>query len=211
MSKTVLRVVMRISFFALLPLSWRIGDALFFTRPFNRTLFDPVLLICSDHVGVLKWHEIAKVHDLSTEVRCTFQVASARQAWVETAVRQLQSPNPRKSAWIMHAKQLGGNRQRIDLELVGDGVSGMIYEVQDGSIAPHKSRLTGPFGAVLPLDINIVFWIVIWLVVWGVRRRPVRPAGSESEIGSRKVSFSEISFSADANRPVRFQVISAAV
>lgn len=176
MSKIFLGAVMAISFLALLPLSWRIGDPLFFTHPFDRTLFDPVLTICSDHVEVLKWHELANGHSLSAGEGCTFQVIQARQAWVERAVRQLQSPNPRKSAWIMQAKQLGGNRQRIDLELVGDGVAGMIYEVRDGSIVPLKSRLTGPLGAIFPIAINIAFWLAIWLVVWRVRSRYARPA-----------------------------------
>lgn len=166
---------MAMSFFALLPLSFRIGDALFFTREFDKTLFDPVLIICSDHVEVSRLRELAYVHDLSAREGCTFQVSPSRQAWVEHAVRELQSPNPRKSAWIMHAKQLGDNCQRVDLELVGDGLVGMIYEVRDGKITPLKSRLTGPLGAIFTLAINIAFWLAIWLVVWGARRRPPNP------------------------------------
>lgn len=171
MHRITFRAIVGISFLALLPLSWRVGDALFFTRPFDRSLFDPVLVICSGRVGVLRWHELGETHNVSPGDGCTFQVAPAQQKLVERAVRQLQSPAPGKSAWILHATQLGANRQRIDLELGGDGVAGMIYEVQNDKITPLKSGLAGPLGGLFPLIINVALWLFIWLPVWAVLKR----------------------------------------
>ena len=169
MKKFVLIVVIAISFFLLFPLSWRIGQT-FFTHPFNKALYDPVLLICPHHVEVLLWHELAKSEVPSTRGEgCTFHVVPERQESVKAEVAQLKSPGD--SSWTLRVKQLGENRQRIDLELLGDGVAGMIYEVRDNEITPLNSRLTGPAGEIYPLAVNFLLWFALWLIVWGIRRR----------------------------------------
>jgi hypothetical protein len=171
MSKIVLVVVGVISFFGFASVSERIEDVLFFTRPFDKTMFDPVLLVCADHLEILKWHELAKDHDQSAGEECTFQVDSQRQVWVESEVRKLQSPPLRKGGWIIHAKQLGGNHQQIYLGLFGDGVAGLTYEVQDDRVTPLKSLLKGRLGAIICLVVNLALWNSIWLLVWGVRKK----------------------------------------
>ena len=143
----------------------------FFTRPFDKALFDPVLVVCSNHVEILHWHELVENQDRPAREACTFHVAPERQAWVEGAARQLQSPVPGKSSWNVRVKELEGGSQQIDLKLVGDGIAGMIYEVRDDRVTPFKSQLTGPAGAFIPLAINVLLWVAVWLVVWRVRRR----------------------------------------
>jgi hypothetical protein len=174
MKKVALIGVIAISFFLLLPLSWRIGDR-FFTHPLSQMLYDPVLLVCSDHVEALRWHEVVK--NGATEPvgeGCTFHVSTDRQEWVKQSVTQLKSHGD--SSWTLRVEQLGSNRQRIDLELLGDGVAGMIYEVRENEVIPLNSRRTGPFGAIYPLVINLLFWCALWLTVWGIRMRFTRTA-----------------------------------
>ena len=170
MRKTLLIAVMTISFLVLFPLSWRIGEAFFFTRPFD-TLFDPVLLVCSNQVEILRWHELVKDRDSEQREGCTFQVAPERQAWVESATRQLQSLAPGKSSWTVRVKQLDGRSQQINLKLVGDGIAGLVYQVHDGRVTPLKSQVTGPGGALIILVINALLWVAGWLAVWQIRRR----------------------------------------
>ena len=174
MRKVGLVVVIVISFFLLFPLSWRIGEK-FFTHPFDQLLYDPVLLVCSDHVETLRWHDLVTNGD--TEAKrsgCTFHVLPERQEWVKQAVKKLKSPGD--SSWTLRIKQLGGNRQRIDLELFGDGVAGMIYEVRDNRITPLNSRRTGPAGMMYPLTVNLLLWCALWLIVRAFRRGLAREA-----------------------------------
>ncbi|WP_157478412.1 hypothetical protein [Granulicella tundricola] len=172
MKKLVLIVVMAISFFLLFPVSWRIGQR-FFTRPFNKKFYDPILLVCRDHVEFRLWHELGGSEPASALGEgCTLQVTPERQRWVEEVVPQMKSPGD--SSWTVRVKQLGENRQWIDLELLGDGIAGMIYEVRGNEITPLNSRLTGPEGQLYVLVVNLLLWVAIWIVVWGIRPWVVR-------------------------------------
>ena len=172
MKKALYLFAMVASFFVLLPLSWRLADSLVFTRPFEDTSFDPVLLVCPDHVEVLRLREL--VGSGSTARGCTFQVSRSEQPRVERAIKQLQSPAPTKFSWTLKVQQLGQDHQRIDLALMGNGITGMIYDVRNERISPLHTRLTGPLGSIVPLGIEIVLWVAVWLTVWLVlrHRRP---------------------------------------
>jgi hypothetical protein len=102
MKKFVLILVIAISFFLLFPLSWRIGET-FFTLPFYKDFYDPVLLVCRDHVEVLLWHELAGGEVPSSRGEgCTFHVLPERQEWIKGEVEQLKSPGD--SSWTLRVK-----------------------------------------------------------------------------------------------------------
>jgi hypothetical protein len=165
MKKAGLVVILIVSFMALFPISWRLADP-FFTHPFRKGLHnDPVLLVCPDHVEIHWLHELPDGSPVSMGARCTFNVEPGRQKWVEQTVRVLPSPNPGKSAWRIRVKQVGEAQQQIDLELLGDGIFGMIYETNPGGIVPLQSRLAGPSGAAFPLVINVILWATGWCLV----------------------------------------------
>jgi hypothetical protein len=65
--------------------------------------------------------------------------------------------------WIV--KQLGPQRQQIQLELLGDGILGIIYEATPDKIIPLRTRLTGPGGAFIALKFQVLLWGGFWLVV----------------------------------------------
>jgi len=178
MRKLALIVIVPLSFVALLPLSWRLADPLF-SRPFDKTLVgDPVLLVCPDHVEILRLHDISGGEPHSRIAGCTFNVAPERQKWVETALRVLPTPIPSKASWRIRVKQVHEADQQIDLELLGDGISGLLYEVKRDEITPMKSRLTGPGGALYALAIDFGLWTAAWCILLFGRRLIIRTRAS---------------------------------
>jgi hypothetical protein len=177
MKKAVLTVTLVASFIAVSPLSVRLADP-FFTYPFHKDSYHPVLLVWPDHVEARSFNDVAEVSPRSKDAPYTFSVTPDREAWVKEQVRRLPSPNG-SASWTIHVKQLGASRQQIRFELMGDGISGLIYEAQPDKIIPLRSRLGGPAGAFVILAANLVLWSGGWLSVWFVgrviRKRRQRP------------------------------------
>lgn len=170
MKRAFFVVMLVASFLALLPASWRLADP-FFTHPYSKQQFnDPVLLVCSNHVTIRWLGELSGDPTAAFAEGCTFNVSPEQQTWVERAVRAFPAPNPSKASWKIKVKQLGNYTQQIDLELVGDGIHGMIYEASRDRIVPLQSRGTGPLGALFPLGINLLLWALGWCLTWLVRR-----------------------------------------
>lgn len=159
-----------ISFFALFPLSVWLADPLF-THPFptGQQFQYPILLIWPAHVEIRLVTSIAEVSPRPANAGYTFIVPADRQAWVETEVRNTRAPRS-DAAWDLRVDQLGGGRQRIRLELLGDGVNGIIYEARPDEIVPLASRLTGPFGAYTILAVHLLVWGVCCFLVSTLRR-----------------------------------------
>ena len=168
MKKAVLIVALVVSFIALSPLSLRLADP-FFTHPFHKDWDHAVLLIWSDHVEARSFNEISEVSPRPKDAPYTFNIPPDREAWVKKEVRKLNSPTGNAS-WVIRIQQLGESRQRIQLELMGDGISGLIYEAGPDEIVPQRSRLTGPAGAFVILAANLLLWCGCWLLLWLVSR-----------------------------------------
>ena len=159
------RTLLIASFIGLFPISIRLSDPAF-THSF-RTGWQyqyPVLLVWPDNVEMRWFHDISEVSPVPKGAGYTFNVAPKRQAWVESKVRRTPSPNGNAS-WIIHVKQLGHLKQRIQLELLGDGITGIVYEAGPEGIVPLRSTLAGPAGAFVILAINLLLWGGFWLLV----------------------------------------------
>jgi hypothetical protein len=158
-------VLLIASFIGLFPISARLADPLF-THPFRtgRQYKYPVLLVYPDHVEMRWFHDISEVSPRSKDVGYTFNVAPERQAWVENKVRSTPAPNCGNAAWIIHVKQLGSSKQRVQLELLGDGINGIVYDAEPEKIVPSSSRLTGPAGAFMILAVHLFLWGGFWLL-----------------------------------------------
>jgi hypothetical protein len=168
MKKVVLKVALVASFIAVFPLAVHLADP-FFTYPFHEDWYHAVLLIWADHVEARSFNDVAEVSPRSKDAPYTFSVVPDREAWVKEQVRRLPSPNG-SASWTIHVKQLGVSRQQIRFELIGDGISGLIYEAQPDKIIPLRSRLGGPAGAFVILAADLVLWSGGWLSVWFVCR-----------------------------------------
>lgn len=128
MKKSALIVALVISFIAAFPLSIRLADP-FFTFPFHMDWYQCVLLVWPDHVKTRSFDDLAEVSPRPKDSSYSFNVAPDCEAWVEEQVRRLPPPNG-NAFWAIHVKQLGVSRQEIRLELMGDGIAGLIYEAQ---------------------------------------------------------------------------------
>lgn len=171
--KILLAVLLIVSFIGLFPISIRVADPLF-THPF-RTGWQyqyPILLVWSDHVEMRWVHDVSEVSPRPKGESWTFNVQPERQAWVESKVQNTASPNG-NAAWIIHVKQLGPSRQQIQLELLGDGVTGIVYEAKRDEIVPLRQRLTGPGAAFVILALHLLLWGGFCLLVWFIHRRLV--------------------------------------
>jgi hypothetical protein len=56
-------------------------------------------------------------------------------------------------------------KQQIQLELLGDGITGIVYEAGPEGIVPLRSREAGPAGAFVILAVNLLLWGGFWLLV----------------------------------------------
>ena len=157
--KIAFRLLLIATFTGLFPISARLGDRLF-THPF-RTGWQyeyPILLVWADHVEMRWFHDISEISLRPKAADYTYNVELQRQAWVEAKVRSTPAPNGADAGWIIHVKQLGPSEQQIQLELMGDGITGLIYEVRGDEVVPVRSRSVGPGGAYLILIVHLVLW-----------------------------------------------------
>jgi hypothetical protein len=166
--KSVLIVALVASFIAVFPLSVRFADP-FFTYPFRKDWHHSVLLIWPDQVEARPFHDVAEVSPRSKDAPYTFNVAPDREDWVKEQVRKLPSPTG-SASWTIHVKQLGASRQEVRFKLVGDGISGLIYEALPDKIVPLRSRLSGPEGAFVILAAHLALWCGGWLLLWFASR-----------------------------------------
>jgi len=151
-----------VAFIGLFPFSMRLADPVF-THRFHAEWKHPVLLVWPDHVEIRWFRNVAEISPRPKDSAYTFNVAPERQAWVEKEVRKIPSPNGNAS-WIIHIQQLGPSRQRIQLELFGDGIGGIIYETGAEAIQPLRSRLADPGGAFVFLAIDLLLCLGLWLL-----------------------------------------------
>lgn len=171
------------SFAGLFLVAIHIADFYFFTGPFHKEWKHPVLLVWPDHVEMRWFRELSEVSPRPKDAAYTFNVAPEREAWVIHEV--IHTPSPNKNAgWNIEVKQLGPSRQRIQLELIGDGISGIVYEAGNDEIVPLASRATGPGGAMIILFMTGCLWAGLWLVVW-VGRKLWRGARDRGKNGTQ--------------------------
>lgn len=165
------RVFMVVAFVGLFPLSIRVADP-FFTHPF-RTGWQhsyPVLLVWPDHVEMRWFHDVSEVSPRPKDATYTFNVAPERQHWVEEQVRSTSLPKGVDAGWVINFKQISPSKQRIELEVLGDGITGIIYEAGPDAILPLKSRMTGAGGSMIVLAVHLLVWGSFYLVVWLIFR-----------------------------------------
>ncbi len=124
------------------------------------------------------------VFPLSVRVADPFFTYRFHEDWHNTVLLIWPDQPNGNASWTIHVKQLGVSRQEIRLELMGDGISGLIYEAKPDEIIPLRSRLGGPAGAFVILAANLVLWGAGWLFLWFVirlmHRRTQSPPVSEA-------------------------------
>jgi len=164
-----------LAFIGLFPVSVRLADP-FFTHPF-RTGWQyqyPVLLVWPDHVEIRWFHDLSEISPRPKDAEYTFNVAPERQHWVEQRVRSTRMPKGVDAGWVINVKQIGPSKQQIELEALGDGITGLVYEAGPDTIVPLKSRLAGAGGSMIVLIVHLLVWSSSTFVVWLTLRVLVR-------------------------------------
>jgi len=166
--KTVLVILLIGSFVGLTPISVRIANPLF-THPFRPDWPYSILLVWPDHVEVRFVHRLSEVSPRPPDAGYTFNVSPERQTWVEEQVRRTRPRNPDASFGII-VKQLGPDRQLIQLESWRDGFTGLIYEARPDAIVPLKTRHAGPLDSMTILSVHSLVWGGLWFLAWTIYR-----------------------------------------
>jgi hypothetical protein len=164
-AKDIALVVLLVaSFIGFFPISICLADPLF-TLPFHAEWKHPVVLVWPDQVEIRWFDHVSEVSPRPKGADYTFNIAPERQVWIESKVRSTPVPGV-DAGYIIHVEQLGPSRQRIQLDSLGDGISGIIYEAKPEEILPLHSRATGPAGSFTILIVHLLLWGGVWLIVW---------------------------------------------
>lgn len=163
--KIVFEILLTVAFLGLFPVSVRVADPLF-NHPIRTGGEYPVLLVWHDHVEMRWFRDLAEISPRLKDAHYTFNVAPDRQRWVEQQVRSTPLPKGVDASWIIDVKQISPSKQRIKLEVLGDGIAGLIYEANPDSIVPLKSRRAGPLDSLIILAVHLLIWGAFWLLAW---------------------------------------------
>jgi len=148
----------------LFPVSWHLSDQLV-NRPIDAGTQFPVLLVWPNRIEIRQIAQTSVISPRPADAAYHFRIPSERLAWVEGEVRRYPSRNPGAS-WLLKVHDLEDGRQRVQLELFGDGIRGVVYDATDREIVPVYSRLTGPGFAFTVLKVNVMLWSVLWLAIY---------------------------------------------
>jgi hypothetical protein len=171
--KIAFGALLLLSFIGIFPLSLRIADPLA-TRKFDPLINTRVLLLWPDHIEL---RPIGALNDFSPRpgnAAYTFLIPRDREVWVRDRLRSYPD-HARDASWIIAVKELGPDRQRIQLEILGDGFWGMVYEANAARVIPLGTRLAGPLCGFVILGIHPACWGGFRLAVF-LLRRLLRPS-----------------------------------
>jgi hypothetical protein len=153
----------------LFPLAVRFA-APFATFPYDSTTVDGrVLLLWPDHIELQPIRALANFSPRPPNAEYSFMVPPERQSWVATQLKAYPSPT-RSASWSLRVRALESGKQEIELELIGDGIYGVVYEANQQSIIPLKNRLAGPGFAFIVFGIDFLASLSIFLLVTLFRR-----------------------------------------
>ena len=171
-SRTLGRIVLVLlvigSLIVLFPLALRLANP-FATLVYNPAIDARILLLWPDRVELQPIRDLANFSPRPPNAAYTFLVPPERQAWVTEQLRASSTPT-RGTSWRMWIKPLEPGRQEIDLELLGDGIYGVVYEASSERIVPLRTRLAGPGFAFIVFGLDVVGSVLLLLIVLLIRR-----------------------------------------
>ncbi len=162
LSRMILPVVMIGSLVGLFPAAVRLANP-FATYPWNPAIDARILLIWPDRIELQPIRALSDFSPRSPNAKYTFLVPVERQEWVTEQLRVYSTPT-RSASWHMSVKRLEPGKQEIELELLGDGIYGVVYEASNEKIVPLKTRLADPGFAFIVVGIDVAGSALILLV-----------------------------------------------
>jgi len=156
------------SLIGLLPLALRLANP-FATFPWNPDTDARILLLFPDRIELRPTHGLQEFSPRPPTAEYTFLIPRDRQEWVTEQLRSYPTPTDRAS-WHLAVKSLASDNQDIQLELVGDGFYGAVYEATRDSVVPIKTRLAGPGFAFIVGGIDLAGSVLLLLAFLLTRR-----------------------------------------
>lgn len=166
--KIAFGVLLVLTFLGIFPLSARIADPLA-THKFDPSISARILLVWPDHIELKPIGALNDFSPRSPNAVYAFLITKEREGWVRDRLRSYPD-HARNASWILAIKELGPDRQRIQLEILGDGFLGMVYEANAERVIPLGTRLAGPGFAFIILGIQMICWGGLWAAVFALRR-----------------------------------------
>jgi hypothetical protein len=151
----------------LFPFALRIANS-FATHPWNQSIDARVLLLWSDHIELRPVGSLSEFSPRTPGAGYSFIIPPERQKWVTEQLRAYNPPTS-EASWRIRIRSLGPSRQEIDLELLGDGIYGMIYEASSDKVVPLRSRLAGPGFAFIVLGVDAACWVALWFAIYALK------------------------------------------
>lgn len=178
LSRTALGLFVIGAFIGLFPLALRLANA-FATSPWNPAIDARVLLLWPDRIELQPISDLSDFSPRAPNAGYTFLVPPGRQPWVTEQLRAYPTPT-RGTSWRLRVTPLEPGKQEIDLELLGDGIYGVVYEANSERVTPLKTRLAGPGFAFIVFGTDVLGSVLLLLIVL-LFRRFVRPSIRQSD------------------------------
>jgi hypothetical protein len=156
---------------ALFPLSVRMADPLA-TRKWDPRFDTRVLLLWPDHIELRPVSTLSEVSPRPTDARYRFLIPPERLEWVRERLQA--SPPNRNSGRMIEVRPRGSAKQEVQLEAIGDGYYGMVYEAGSERIVPLRTRLAGAGFVFIILAIYVSLCTVVFFLgrqLWRLRYR----------------------------------------
>jgi hypothetical protein len=167
-SKIALVLLFVGSLIVLFPLALRLANP-FATLAYNPAIDARALLVWPDRIELQPIRDLANFSPRPVNAMYSFLVSPERQAWVKEQLGAYPTPT-RGTSWRLRVRSLEAGQQQIDLELLGDGIYGVVYVADQQKIIPLKSRLAGPGFAFIVFGLDVVGGVLILLTVVLFRR-----------------------------------------
>jgi len=152
----------------LFPLALRTAD-FFATHPWNPSIDARVLLLWPDHIELRPVGSLSEFSPRAPEAGYSFIIPPERQKWVVEQLRAYATPT-HDASWRIRIRPFGPSRQEIDLELLGDGIYGIVYEASPERAVPLRSRLAGPGFAFIVMGADAACWGALWFAIYALKR-----------------------------------------
>ncbi len=167
---------------ALVPLSFRLTDPMTDVPLGTVPSLDlPVVVVTGTRAEVILTKYPFRVPSIAKG--SSFLVPKGKEKAIEQYLRDHENPHA-EGGWWLRVKQLGSDRQRIELFWVNDGFRGGAYEATAATVTPLYQKFTGPgFGiavAVVAFCGNALLWALALGLLWLYRRkrRPLNPSST---------------------------------
>jgi hypothetical protein len=160
------------------PLALRLATR-FATFAYNPAIDARILLLWPDRIELKPIRDLVTFSPRPPNAEYTFLIPPERLQWVTKQLRTYSTPTP-SASWHMRVRSLEPGKQEIELELLGDGIYGVVYEASSEVVLPLRTKLAGPSFAFIVAGLDAAGCVLLLALLLLARRFWLRYATRES-------------------------------